>query len=90
MDMFPQAKINATRAGGSGKTALHCAAEGGFLKICTTLLERGANPFKKDGAGKMPLHYAKIKRFKNVTQVLKDVMAEKAAGVRGTAAPAKG
>jgi hypothetical protein len=88
LELYPQAKINATRAGGSNKTALHCAADGGFLKTCTVLLERGANPFKKDGAGKMPLDYAKAKRYKNLTTTLQDTMARMAANIRRTPEPA--
>jgi hypothetical protein len=44
--------------GQHGKTALHCACAGGFMKIVQSLLLKGADPGKADKGGRTPVDEA--------------------------------
>ncbi len=48
-----------------GKTALHCAAKAGFLKVIDVLIENGANIDAKDNNGETPL-------FETIRSTIKD------------------
>lgn len=51
-------KVDAVRVGGSGKTALFCAAERGYLQIVNKLLEFGASVSRKSADGVSPIDAA--------------------------------
>ena len=48
-----------------GKTALHCAAKAGFLKVINVLIENGANIDAVDNKGETPLYEAIRSTIKN-------------------------
>ncbi len=48
-----------------GKTALHCAAKAGFLKVIDVLMENGANIDATDNNGETPLYEAIRSTIKN-------------------------
>lgn len=48
-----------------GKTALHCAAKAGFLKVINVLIENGANIDATDNNGETPLYEAIRSTIKN-------------------------
>ncbi|MDE0634944.1 MAG: ankyrin repeat domain-containing protein [Candidatus Poribacteria bacterium] len=48
-----------------GKTALHCAAKAGFLKVVNVLIENGANIDATDNNGETPLYDAIRSTIKN-------------------------
>lgn len=48
-----------------GKTALHCAAKAGFLKVINVLMENGANIDAVDNNGETPLYEAIRSTIKN-------------------------
>ena len=72
----PQLEIDGARTGGSGKVALHHAADKGFVKIVTMLLDRGANPYVVDSFGMYPLDYASKAGRQKVIKVIKRVMLQ--------------
>jgi ankyrin repeat protein len=53
---------NITAANGNGNTALTFAAIFGHKEIIKLLLDKGADPQLKDGAGKSPIDYALEKK----------------------------
>lgn len=53
-----------------GRTALGIAAEKGLLNEIMTLLKLNANPFLKDGHGRIPLDYAEANNHKSCSEAL--------------------
>jgi hypothetical protein len=74
---WPTTLVDGARKGGSGRTALHIAARKGYLRILDMLLAKGADPFVKDKAGKMPLDYATAQRFGKVMEKLRAAMLKR-------------
>jgi hypothetical protein len=74
---WPTTIVDGARKGGSGRTALHIAARKGYLRILDMLLAKGADPFVKDKAGKMPLDYATAQRFGKVMEKLRAAMLKR-------------
>lgn len=79
----PQLEIDGARTGGSGKVALHHAADKGFVKIVSMLLDRGANPYVVDSFGMFPLDYAAEAGRQKVIKVIKRVMLQGGAQALG-------
>lgn len=79
----PQLEIDGARTGGSGKVALHHAADKGFVKIVTMLLDRGANPYVVDSFGMFALDYASKAGRQKVIKVIKRVMLQGGAQALG-------
>ena len=69
------ADVNATNKG--GMTALHMAARGGFMGVCTELLDSHADPCKKDQNGSTPAMIARDKGYTEVATLLSKKETEK-------------
>ena len=67
----------------AGQTALHLSAATGQPKLTRLLIERGADPQRKDFDGKTPLYYAKKNYHPQTTAVLEQATAKKPAPPAG-------
>ena len=81
----PGLNIDATRARGSGRTALYCASEAGDQRIVAKLIEAEADPFKQTRDGLTPLHIAEKKGFADVAELLRSYMDKLRPGDTGLA-----
>ena len=62
------ANANATNKDGS--TALHMAARGGFMDVCTELMNSHADPCKKDKNGSTPAMIARDQGYGDIADML--------------------
>ena len=70
-----QADIDART--GAGQTALHLSAATGQPKLTRLLIERGADPQRKDFEGRTALYYAKKNFHPQTTAVLEQTVTKK-------------
>ena len=82
----PGLDVDATRGGGSGRTALYCASEAGEQQIVAKLIEVDANPFKKTRDGLTALDIAEKKRFADIAGLLRPYMDRRKPGWENAAA----
>mmetsp|Transcript_31249 Transcript_31249/g.93787 ORF Transcript_31249/g.93787 Transcript_31249/m.93787 type:complete len:1028 (+) Transcript_31249:231-3314(+) len=66
--------VDATRIGGSLRTPLFCAAEGGYTSIVARLLEARADPLKLARNGHTALEAARAKGHQDVVRRLQDAV----------------
>lgn len=61
----------------AGATALHIAAEGGYMDIVVKLLDAGADPSVRDAENRRPEKYAKLAGHQEIYELLLDKLRER-------------